>query len=80
MIHRMKQKVLKYPNSDELLGVITQLTKSQDEFPGDRESREWTESIDRGGLLHVNHSTFIFFVEVEKELRKHYNHYVESEG
>ena len=38
-------------------------------------TREWVRSVDRGGLLHVNTSSFLFFqaLEVATQAFLHYN-------
>ena len=35
-------------------------------------SNEWTQSCDRGGLVHVTDATFLLFVAMEDEARLHY--------
>ena len=37
------------------------------------DSEEWTNSVDRGGLKHVNNMTYMLFVEMELVLRRHLN-------
>ena len=34
-------------------------------------SEDWLNFIDRGGLVHVNHTAFKFFLAMENELRQH---------
>lgn len=35
------------------------------------ESGEWTDVMDRGGLIHISDKLFTFFCSVEQELRSH---------
>ena len=37
------------------------------------ESEEWTNSIDRGGLKHVNDMAYMLFAQMELVLRRHLN-------
>ena len=37
------------------------------------ESEQWINSVDRGGLVHVTHDTFMIFHSMEMELRQHFN-------
>lgn len=34
-------------------------------------TQAWTNAIDRGGLKHINNMTYMLFVSMELELRKH---------
>lgn len=36
-------------------------------------STSWITTVDRGGLIHVNHSAFRFFHSIEMEVRNHFN-------
>lgn len=40
---------------------------------GDDQSEGWTNAVDRGGLTHVSHVTYMLFLSMETELRKHLN-------
>ena len=35
------------------------------------DSEEWTNSIDRGGLIHVSDCVYMVFAHMEIELQKH---------
>lgn len=35
------------------------------------ESTDWTEIVDRGGLIHVSDTIYMLFVSIEMELRRH---------
>ena len=37
------------------------------------ESEQWINSVDRGGLVHVTHDSFMIFHSMEMELRQHFN-------
>ena len=37
----------------------------------DYDSEEWTNFIDRGGLVHIDDTLFSTFLEIELEVRKH---------
>lgn len=39
----------------------------------DLESEQWTDLIDRGGLIHISDTVFELFVAMERELRRHLN-------
>ena len=37
-------------------------------------SETWLTTVDRGGLVHINHTTFKMFHAMEMELRQHFTH------
>ena len=37
------------------------------------ESEQWINSVDRGGLVHVTHDSFMIIHSMEMELRQHFN-------
>ncbi len=37
------------------------------------ESKQWTQSIDRGGLITIDDTLFQFLVSVELEIKNHFN-------
>ena len=45
----------------------------------DHTSEEWTDAIDRGGLIHVNDMLYMFFNAMEEEVRRNINEKIASE-
>ena len=39
----------------------------------DKETETWTKPLDRGGLYHVNNTTYDLFYNMEIELHKYFN-------
>lgn len=54
---------------DLLLSLDDLTTDEQDEQAG--ASEEWTNLLDRGGLVHVKSDTYMVFRQMELEVRKH---------
>ena len=42
-----------------------------DEDEKEEEGEEWTNMIDRGGLLHINYDTYTLLYIIEEEVHKH---------
>ncbi len=57
-----------HPLKEELRLCLTELTEDETR-DGVDESEEWTRSIDRGGLKHVNDTTYMFFATMELVLQ-----------
>ena len=55
---------------EEMIQFCVELSGDED---SDRGTEEWTNTIDRGGLWHVNDNTYIVFCVLEVEIRKHLN-------
>lgn len=69
VIKKVKQS---QSQSKQLLDAVEEFTCHQDEEE-EEESEKWIDSIDRGGLTHINRKTFHFFHTMEKELRVYFN-------
>lgn len=57
------------PNKDDMILFISDL--SGDEWDETQGTEEWINSIDRGGLWHVNDNTYLIFYLMEEVIRKH---------
>jgi hypothetical protein len=57
---------------DELNICLTEMMQREDETE-EHESENWMKAIDRGGLIHVGDVTYMLFLSMETELKKHLN-------
>ena len=64
-----KLKRAAHPMRKELILWLTTLTEEDIGGEDVDDSEEWTNSVDRGGLKHVNNMTYMLFVEMELVLR-----------
>ena len=60
----------RHPNKEELLSCIMELVERGDVEPSS--STDWVREVDRGGLWHVNESTYMLFCAMEEEFRHHF--------
>ena len=67
--HKVQQKI-GASNLKTKEQLCVELSGDED---SDRGTEEWTNTIDRGGLWHVNDNTYIVFCVLEVEIRKHLN-------
>ena len=61
---------LKFKKREEMIQFCVELSGDED---SDRGTEEWTNTLHRGGLWHVNDNTYIVFCVLEVEIRKHLN-------
>ncbi len=71
--HKITKKLLisTHPNKNALLFFMSELNGNEENT--DNATEEWTNEVDRGGLTHINDTTYAFFYQVEIELRNFYN-------
>ena len=71
VIHSIKNKVKKgkHPLREALLYGLSDMCLKDDV---DNTSENWLNAVDRGGLVHVNHTAFKLFHAIEMELRQHF--------
>ena len=55
-------------NSDKVIPLCNILDDDEAE---EHDSEKWTRLVDRGGLIHVGDITYMLFLSMEMELRKH---------
>ena len=68
VINSLEVKFKKHHHSEMQYG-LTDMTKSDGIIDS---SENWLDSVDRGGLTHVNHTAFRMFHAMEMELRQHF--------
>uniref|UniRef100_A0A1X7TA66 Uncharacterized protein n=1 Tax=Amphimedon queenslandica TaxID=400682 RepID=A0A1X7TA66_AMPQE len=69
--HKMKLKLENSKNLDLLL-IVAEMIGYDDENDKSFSSSEcWTNIVDRGGLVHVNDTTYLMFCAFEKELQQY---------
>lgn len=66
---RKKIESSKMSGRGDMLLCLSSLNGDEDEK--EEEGEEWTNMIDRGGLLHINYDTYTLFHIIEEEVRKH---------
>ena len=66
---RDKVESSKVSGRDDMLLCLSSLSGDDDEE--EEVGDEWTNMIDRGGLLHVNYDTYTLFYLIEEHVRKH---------
>ena len=59
----------KHPMKDDLLLCLSSLVKLNDEGDECGTAEEWTNMVDRGGLVHVNEITYGLFISLENDIR-----------
>ena len=60
----------KHPMQDDLLLCLSSLVKLSGDGDDDcGTAEEWTNLVDRGGLVHVNEITYALFISLENEIR-----------
>ena len=62
-----------HPMKKKLFLHLATITEEHIGCDDEAESEQWTNSIDRGGLKHVNSMTFMLFPQMELVLRRHLN-------
>lgn len=62
-----------HPMKKELILHLATITEEHIGCDDETESEQWTNSIDRGGLKHVNSMAFMLFAQMELVLRRHLN-------
>ena len=66
---RKKLETSSHPLKEELILCLMDLTEDQEDEFTDR-SEDWTNTIDRGGLKHVNNNTYRVMHAIEMCVRK----------
>lgn len=73
---RMLKKALHSPKDKEIMDTLDMLTKSSEQSSScDHGSEQWTEALDRGGLIHISDEAFECFYAIEVGIRRHLNKY-----
>jgi hypothetical protein len=68
---RVQESLKRSTRPDKEKMVLFMIHLSGDEDMEERGTETWTDSIDRGGLWHVNDITYTVFYHMEEEIRSH---------
>ena len=69
VLRSLTKKLSRSKNKQELINCVQEMAEGADESTDS--STEWVRAVDRGGLIHVNDSTYNVFAEIELVVRKH---------
>ena len=58
-----------HPLKDDLLLCLSSLVKLSGDGDDCGTAEEWTNLVDRGGLVHINEIRYAFFISLENEIR-----------
>ena len=69
--HHLCKKITQahHPLKDDLVSCLTSLVKIHTESEKNGTAEEWTNALDRGGLVHIQETTFALFSSMEDEIR-----------
>ena len=70
---RMLKKALRSPKDKEIMIILDLMTKSSEQPSSHDGSEQWTDDLDRGGLIHISDEAFECFYAIEVGIRRHLN-------
>ena len=72
VLHSMVQKMKKGKGNEEMLSELNRIIdENKEDDVLDSDSREWAQSIDRGGLVRINDMVYTLFVTLELLFRQY---------